>query len=55
LKTIGIEANKQYRFGLLTFGTGAGFVYERRGDQWVPASSTALDAHARASGAVRVK
>jgi hypothetical protein len=55
LKTIGIEANKQRHFGLLAFGTSAGFVYERQGDRWVPASSTALDAHIRSSGAVQVK
>jgi hypothetical protein len=55
LKTIGIEANKQHYFGLLTFGTSAGFVYERQGDRWLPASSTALEAHARSSGAVRIK
>jgi len=55
LKTIGIEANNQRHFGLLAFGSSAGFVYERQGDRWVRASSTALDAHIRSSGGVQVK
>lgn len=54
-KTIGIEANRQHHFGLLAFGASAGFVYERQGDRWVHASSTALDAHIRSSGAIEVK
>jgi hypothetical protein len=55
LKTIGIEANMQHHFGLLAFGSSAGFVYELQGDRWVHASSTALDAHIRSSGAIEVK
>jgi hypothetical protein len=53
LKTIGIEAERRFRFGVFAFGSNAGFVYERSGDQWRPASPEAIRDHMRAVRATR--
>lgn len=54
LKTIGIEAQREYRFGLFHYTASSGMVYRRRGDHWAKATQEELDEHLRSLGAIPV-
>jgi len=40
-----VEANQQFHFGLLHFGKTSGFIYERKENQWIPATQEAINPH----------